>query len=72
MVVDGKWTGKVYVKQGYQPMRPYVEGEDVTNISVANGTTPAVGGMIAYNSNDFDDSWYISEEFFNDNYVEVE
>ena len=72
MIENGKWTGKVYVKEAYQPMRPYVEGEDMINISVSNEDTPEVGGMIAYNPKNFKDAWYINPVFFNENYKEVE
>ena len=65
------WAGKVYVKSAYQPMRPYVEGEDMTGIGIFDGNTPEVGGMIAYNPNNFKDMWYVSPVFFGENYSEV-
>jgi len=71
MLVDGKWTGKVYMKEAYQPMRPYIVGEDMSGISVSDEDIPELGGMIAYNPNNFKDIWYVAKEFFNDNYVDV-
>lgn len=65
------WEGKVYVKSAYQPMREYVEGEDMTGINIDSALTPEVGGMICVNANNFDDSWYISKEFFGENYTEI-
>lgn len=52
-------------------MRPYVPGEDMTGISVSPGDTPEEGGMIAVNSNNQEDRWYVSKEFFEANYVEA-
>ena len=61
---------KQYVKKGIQRMRPYVEGENMTGISVSEEDTPEVGGMIAIGA-DNNAKWYVSKTFFNDNYVEV-
>lgn len=62
---------KNYRKVAVQPMRPYVEGEDMTGISVAECDTPEVGGMIAVNPKDGSDRWYVAKKFFEDNYEEV-
>ncbi len=51
-------------------MRPYVPGEDLTNVSVSVEDTPSLGGMIAIGS-DNDARWYVSQAFFDANYVEV-
>ena len=59
---------KSYRKVGEQLMRPYIEGEDLTNISVYIGDTPEVGGMIAINPKNLNDSWYVAKQFFEDNY----
>jgi len=61
---------KAYRKKGTQNMRPYVIGEDLTDISVSVEDTPEVGGMIAIGS-DNGAKWYVSKTFFNENYVEV-
>ena len=62
---------KLYRKQGLQPMRPYVEGEDMSDISVAACDTPEVGGMVAVSSADQSDRWYVAKKFFEDNYEEM-
>ncbi len=49
-------------------LRPYVEGEDMSRISVANTDTPEVGGMIAVNSENSEDQWYVAKDFFEGNY----
>lgn len=61
---------KNYIKQTLQPMRPYVEGEDlaILGVSVWDGDTPEVGGMIAINPKDPDDQWYVAKAFFEENY----
>jgi len=59
---------KLYRKKLLQPMRAYIEGEDMTGISVAEGDTPEVGGMVAVNPDDNIDRWYVSKQFFEDNY----
>ena len=63
---------KMYRKKSLQPARPYVEGEDMSGISVSDSDQPPqVGGMIANNPQDPEDQWFIAEQFFTDNYVEV-
>lgn len=59
---------KAYRKKNNQLLRPYVEGEDMSDISVAAVDVPEVGGMIAINPNDINDMWYVSKTFFEDNY----
>lgn len=59
---------KNYVKKGIQPMRLYVEGEDLTNITVGEKDIIEVGGMIAKNPNPDENDWYIPKGYFNDNY----
>lgn len=65
---------KNYRKKQSQPMRPYIEGEDLKGVSISiadqvNGS-PKVGDMIAINPNDENDKWLVAEKFFNENYVE--
>ncbi len=65
---------KNYRKKNVQPMRPYVDGEDLTGISVSpedQKLDTLAGGMIAINPNNPNDKWYIAKQFFNDNYEEV-
>lgn len=61
---------KFYKKPALQPMRPYVEGEDLTGVSVSEQDTPEIGGMIAINPQNEKDQWYVAKQFFEDNYVE--
>lgn len=63
---------KLYRKKILQPMRPYVPGEDLTDVSVSDEDTPEEGGMIAVNPGDDTDLWYISKEFFVANYEAIE
>lgn len=58
-----------FVKPAVQLMRPYVVGENMDGITVAEGVTPAAGGMIAVNSADHGDRWFVPAEFFAANYV---
>jgi hypothetical protein len=65
-------TWKKYRKVATQEMRPYVPGEDLTGISVNKEDTPEPGGMVARNSVNHADQWYVAKKFFDDNYVEAE
>ncbi len=60
-----------YRKVAIQPMRPYVVGEDLTNVSVSIEDTPELGGMIAIGA-DNDARWYVSKTFFEENYELIE
>ena len=62
---------KQYKRKGLSEMRPYVVGEDVETISIAevdkgNGS-PKVGDMIARNPKNHEDQWLVAEKYFNDN-----
>jgi hypothetical protein len=59
---------KEYKKSATQLMRPYEEGESLEGVSVTEGVTPAVGGMIAIDRDDPTDQWYVAEDFFAANY----
>ena len=59
---------KEYYKPASQIMRPYVDGEDMTGISVSSEDTPEIGGMIAVNRDNANDKWYVAKEFFEKNY----
>ena len=64
---------KNYQKNAVQPMRPYIPGEDLEaqGVSVWDGDTLEVGGMIAKNPDNLDDQWYVAKEFFEKNYEEI-
>ena len=60
---------KKYTRKGFSEMRPYIPGEDLDNVSVADVDIPAPGGMIARNPQNHDDMWYVAEQYFKDNLV---
>jgi len=60
---------KTYSKTAVQEIRPYVPGESLTGISVNQEDIPEEGGMIARNSGNHGDQWYIGKKFFADNYA---
>lgn len=62
---------KNYRKTAIQPMRPYIPGEDMSLISVADCDTPEEGGMIAVSPDNGKDRWYVAKDFFNKNYETV-
>ena len=63
---------KEYRKKQTQLLRPYVEGEDISGVSISDADkengSPKNGDMIAVNRNDETDKWLVAEKFFNDNY----
>lgn len=63
---------KQYRKTGLQLMRPYIPGEDLSKVSVNPVDTPEEGGMIARNTSNYEDQWYVSKKFFEENYEAVE
>ncbi len=58
-----------YKKTAEQEMRPYATGEDLKGISVIEQDTPELGGMIARNSENHEDQWYVAKDFFEKNYA---
>jgi hypothetical protein len=62
---------KDYKRKGSVSARPYVEGEDMTGVSLSDADRvtghPKVGGMMA-RGEDHNDQWYINEAFFKKNY----
>jgi hypothetical protein len=62
-------TWNLYLKKAPQEMRPYVVGEDLSGISVNAEDIPGEGGMVARNSNNHADRWYVAKQFFEDNYI---
>lgn len=61
---------KQYKRKGLSEMRLYVEGEDITTISVSDQDKllpTLVGGYIARNPKNHQDLWYVAEKYFNDN-----
>ena len=62
---------KKYRKTAIQEMRPYIPGEDLSNISVSKEDIPEEGGMIARNAKNPNDQWYVAKDFFEENYEPV-
>ena len=60
---------KKYRKVAIQEMRPYISGEDLSGVSVNHNEIPKEGGMIARDSKNHNSQWYITPEFFKENYV---
>lgn len=58
---------KKYRRKNYSEMRPYIPGEDLSRVSVANVDAPEKGGMIARNPEDHTDLWYVSKKYFKEN-----
>jgi len=78
---DEENTGKVssmfkkYRRTQIAELRPYVEGEDMTDISVssadAKAGSPKKGDMIARNPKNHDDQWLVAAKYFQDNFEEA-
>lgn len=62
---------KKYRKVAVQEMRSYEPGEDLSGVSVNSEETLEEGGMIARNSDNHKDQWYVTKAFFEKNYEEV-
>lgn len=62
---------KKYKRKGLSEMRPYVEGEDLSGISIADVDraegSPKVGDMVARNPKNHDDQWLVAKQYFDDN-----
>jgi hypothetical protein len=62
---------KQYKRKGLSEMRPYVEGEELSRVSISaadrdNGS-PKIGDMIARNPINHDDQWLVAKKYFEDN-----
>lgn len=62
---------KKYKRKGLSEMRPYVEGEDVSRISISDADrekgSPKPGDMIARNPANHEDQWLVAKQYFEDN-----
>ena len=62
---------KQYKRKGLSEMRPYVEGEDVSGISISDADkengSPVAGDMIARNPKNHDDQWLVAKKYFEEN-----
>lgn len=62
---------KQYKRKGLSEMRPYVEGEDLSGVTITeadrvNGS-PKLGDMIARNPKNYSDQWLMAKKYFEDN-----
>ncbi len=67
---------KKYRRSQIAELRPYQEGEDLSDrVSISatdkeNGS-PKVGDMIARNPKNHEDQWLVAEQYFKDNFEEA-
>ena len=63
---------KSYKRKGIIELRPYIKGENLSNVSVSDVDKPDSDmGMIARNPVNKKDKWYVARKYFEDNYEEV-
>lgn len=60
-----------YKRKGTSEMRPYVLGEDLTDVSMsvedARNNSPQEGDMIARNPKNHKDQWLVAKKYFEEN-----
>lgn len=60
---------KKYQRTNIAEMRPYIKGEDLSNVSVSPEDDPENDmGMIARNPDNYQDQWYVNSEYFKKNF----
>jgi len=63
---------KKYRRTNVAEMRPYIQGEDLSDISVADVDSPSMDmGMVARNPKNHKDQWYVAKQYFKDNFEEI-
>lgn len=63
---------KKYKRTNIAEMRPYIYGEDLSGISVSKEDDPDKDhGMIARNSENHNDQWYVARKYFLFNFTEI-
>lgn len=63
---------KKYQRTNIAEMREYINGEDMTEVSVSKEDNPAIDmGMIARNPINHKDKWYVARKYFNENFEEI-
>ena len=67
---------KQYRRSNVSELRPYVQGEDIKDVSISsedlNAGSPKVGDMIARNPKNHKDQWLVAQKYFEDNFEEIE
>ena len=66
---------KQYRRKQIAELRPYICGEDISNISISqedlkNGS-PKEGDMIARNPKNHNDQWLVARAYFEDNFEPI-
>jgi len=62
-----------YRRTNIAEMRPYIKGEDLSEVSVSDVDSPHDDmGMIARNPHNHDDQWYVARKYFDDNFVPID
>lgn len=66
---------KQYRRSQIAELRPYLEGEDLTGVSISIPDTaagsPKTGDMIARNPKNHEDMWLVAAQYFADNFEPV-
>ncbi len=63
---------KTYRRTNIAEMRPYILGEDLKDVSVADVDEPRTDyGMVARNPKNHKDQWYVARKYFKDNFEEI-
>ena len=67
---------KQYRRKQIAELRPYIEGEDVSHVSIspedAKAGSPKPGDMIARNPKNHADQWLVARDYFLDNFEALE
>ncbi len=65
-------TFQKYRRTNVAEMRPYVAGEDLSNVSVSVVDDPENDfGMIARNPENHADQWYVASAYFKANFEQI-
>jgi hypothetical protein len=66
---------KRYLKQQISELRPYILGEDMSKINIGDihklAGSPRTGDMIARDPRNPQDQWLVPEQFFKENFEEL-
>lgn len=66
---------KQYRRKQIAELRPYIEGEDMSDVSISQADqeagSPKIGDMIARNPKNHDDQWLVAAKYFADNFEAV-
>jgi len=61
-----------YQRKQVAELRPYVKGEDTSNVSISDedilAGSPKTGDMIARNPKNHKDQWLVAKQYFEDNF----